>query len=135
MSGTSTRPFSPTAAFVFVARNRDPEKTTIMLVSVDGKAFDRWFRVGLRGDLRRPRLPALARDMLWSRGDSTRLASGRSAIPAPFFENVRYATEDNRLSVSAAGNRVRISLVPAEKARVGGSQRARARHVSSRSGL
>lgn len=96
--------------FVFVARNRDPEKTMIMLGSLDGKDVRALFRADSAA------IYADAGYLLFAR-DNALVAWGFDAArlrlvgdPSPVFENVRYGTEDNRLSVSAAGNRVAYQL-------------------------
>jgi Tol biopolymer transport system component len=92
--------------FVFVARNLDPEKTSIMLGSLDDKQTRPLFRADSAAIYADPGYLLFARDnalVAW-RFDPDRLRL--VGDPAPVFEDVRYGTEDNRLSVSAAGSRV-----------------------------
>ena len=96
--------------FVFVARNRDPEKTTIMLGSLDGKDVRALFRADSAAIYADPGYLLFARDnalVAWGY-DAARLQL--VGDPSPVLENIRYGTEDNRLSVSTAGNRVAYQL-------------------------
>jgi Tol biopolymer transport system component len=92
--------------FVFVARNLDPEKTSIMLASLDSKDVRRLFHADSAAVFADPGYLLFARDnalFAWSFDSRGLELIGE---PAPVFEQVRYGTEDNTLSVSAAGNRV-----------------------------
>ncbi|HEY6049698.1 MAG TPA: protein kinase, partial [Thermoanaerobaculia bacterium] len=92
--------------FVFVARNLDPEKTSINLASIDGKEVRRLFPADSAPIYAEPGYILFARDAsLFARkfdGRAAKLAG--DAIPA--FENVFYATEDNRLGASATEKRL-----------------------------
>ena len=92
--------------FVFVARHLDPEKTAIMLGSLDSKEAHPLFHADSAAIYADPGYLLFARDnalVAW-RFDPGRLRLVGDATPV--FENIRYGTEDNRLSVSAAGSRV-----------------------------
>jgi Tol biopolymer transport system component/predicted Ser/Thr protein kinase len=92
--------------FVFVARNIDPEKTSIMLASLDSKDVSRLFHADSAAVFADPGYLLFARDnalFAWRFDPRSRKLVGD---PVPTLEQVRYATEDNFLSVSAAGNRV-----------------------------
>jgi Tol biopolymer transport system component/predicted Ser/Thr protein kinase len=92
--------------FLFVARDIDPEKTSVMLASLDSKDVRRLFHADSNAVLADPGYLLFARDnalFAW------RFDPGRLKLvgePAPAFEQVRYATEANFLSLSAAANRV-----------------------------
>ncbi|HVN76415.1 MAG TPA: protein kinase, partial [Thermoanaerobaculaceae bacterium] len=92
--------------FVFVARNLDPEKTSVMLGSLDSKDVRRLFHADSSA------VPADHSYLLFARDNALfawRFDSRTLALvgdPAPVFEQVRYGTEDNALSVAAAGNRI-----------------------------
>ncbi|HYK42335.1 MAG TPA: hypothetical protein VE007_08090, partial [Thermoanaerobaculia bacterium] len=92
--------------FVFVARNLDPEKTSINLASIDGKEVRRLFPADSAPIYAEPGYLLFARDAsLFARkfdGRSAKLAGD----PIPAFENVFYATEDNRLGASATEKRL-----------------------------
>ncbi|HEY6050288.1 MAG TPA: hypothetical protein VIZ58_03505, partial [Thermoanaerobaculia bacterium] len=92
--------------FVFVARNLDPEKTSINLASIDGKEVRRLFPADSAPIYTEPGYLLFARDAsLFARkfdGRASKLEG--DAIPA--FENVFYATEDNRLGASATQKRL-----------------------------
>jgi Tol biopolymer transport system component len=101
--------------FVFVARNRDPEKTMVMLGSVEGKDVRPLFRADSAAIYADPGYLLFARDnalVAWG-FDAARLRT--VGDPRPVFENVRYGTEDNRLSVSAVANRVAYQLWSARR--------------------
>jgi tRNA A-37 threonylcarbamoyl transferase component Bud32 len=92
--------------FVFVARNLDPEKTSIMLASLDSKDVRRLLHADSAAVFADPGYLLFARDnalFAWSFDPQSLELAGE---PAPVFEQVRYGTEDNTLSVSAVGNRV-----------------------------
>ena len=92
--------------FVFVARNLDPEKTSVMLASLDSKDVRRLFHADSNAIFADAGTLLFARDnalFAW-KFDPRRLEL--IGDPAPAFEQVRYATEDNFLSASVAGNRV-----------------------------
>jgi Tol biopolymer transport system component/predicted Ser/Thr protein kinase len=92
--------------FVFVARNIDPEKTSIMLASLDSKDVRRLFHADSAAVFADPGYLLFARDnalFAWRFDPRSLKLVGD---PAPALEQVRYATEDNLLAVSAAGNRV-----------------------------
>jgi Tol biopolymer transport system component len=92
--------------FVFVARNADPEKTSVMLASLDGKDVRRLFHADSAAVFADPGYLLFARDnalFAW-RFDTERLEL--VGEPAPALEQVRYGTEDNVLAASAAGDRV-----------------------------
>ena len=92
--------------FLFVARNLDAEKTSIMLGSLDSKDVRRLFHADSAVVLADPGYLLFARDnalFAW-RFDPRRFQL--VGEPAPALEQVRYGTEDNFLSLSAAGNRV-----------------------------
>jgi Tol biopolymer transport system component len=90
--------------FVFVARNIDPEKTSVMLASLDSKEVRPLFHADSDAIFAPPGYLLFARDsalFAW-RFDTRRLQL--SGQPSPVIERVRYGTEDNLLSVSAAGD-------------------------------
>jgi len=92
--------------FLFVARNIDPEKTSIMLASLDSKDVRRLFHADSAAVFADPGYLLFARDnalFAWRFDPRSLKLAGE---PAPALEQVRYATEDNALAVSAAGNRV-----------------------------
>jgi Tol biopolymer transport system component len=92
--------------FVFVARNIDPEKTSIMLASLDSKEVRRLFRADSNAVYADPGYLLFARDdalFAWRFDPRSLKLVGD---PLPTLERVRYATEDNLLSLSAAGTRV-----------------------------
>jgi dipeptidyl aminopeptidase/acylaminoacyl peptidase len=91
---------------VFVAPNLDPEKTSVMLASLDSKDLRPLFHADSSAVFADPGYLLFARDdavFAW-RFDlrSLKLVGD----PAPAFEHVQFGTEDNFLSASAAGNRV-----------------------------
>jgi Tol biopolymer transport system component len=92
--------------FVFLARNIDPEKTTVMVGSLDGKDVRPLFHADSAAIYTDPGYLLFARDnalFAW-RFDPQRLEL--SGIAAPVVEGVRYGTEDNRLSASARADRL-----------------------------
>jgi Tol biopolymer transport system component len=98
--------------FVFVARNVDPEKTSVMLASLDSKEVRRLFHADSAAVFADPGYLLFARDnalLAWRFDPRSLKLVGE---PAPAFEQVRYGTEDNVLSVSAAGNFVAYLLWP-----------------------
>ena len=92
--------------FVFVARDVDPEKTSVTLASLDSKDVRRLFHADSAAVFADPGYLLFARDnalFAWRFNPRSLELVGE---PAPAFERVRYGTEDNVLSLSAAGNRV-----------------------------
>jgi serine/threonine protein kinase/Tol biopolymer transport system component len=92
--------------FVFVVPNLDPEKTSVMLASLDSKDVRRLFHADSSAVFADPGYLLFARDdavFAW-RFDLRSLEL--VGDPAPAFEQVHFGTEDNLLSASAAGNRV-----------------------------
>ncbi len=92
--------------FLFVARNIDPEKTSVMLASLDSKDTRRLFPSASAVIFAEPGYVLFARDnalFAWKFDTSSLKLVGD---PAPALEQVRYGTEDNLLCVSAAGNRL-----------------------------
>jgi Tol biopolymer transport system component len=92
--------------FLFAARNLDPEKTSIVLASLDSKDVRRLFHADSAAVFADPGYLLFARDnalFAWRFDPRSLELVGE---PAPAFEQVRYGTEDNLLAVSAAGNRV-----------------------------
>ena len=92
--------------FVYLARNIDPEKTTVMLASVDGKDARALFHADSTAIYTEPGYLLFARDnalFAW-RFDPRRLELTGSAVPVA--EGIRYGTEDNRLSASATADRL-----------------------------
>jgi Tol biopolymer transport system component len=96
--------------FVYVARNGDPEKTAAMLGEVGSKEVRRLFHVDADAIYAEPGYLLFARDnaLFAQRFDARRLEP--IGEPQPLLQGVRYGTEDNLLSVSAAGNR--LAYVP-----------------------
>ncbi|MDQ2970417.1 MAG: hypothetical protein M3R34_04685, partial [Acidobacteriota bacterium] len=92
--------------FVFVARNIDPEKTSVMLATLDSKTVRPLFHADSAAVFADSGYLLFARDnalLAWKFDPRSLKLSGD---PIPAFEHVRYGTEDNSLSVSAAGNRL-----------------------------
>jgi Tol biopolymer transport system component len=92
--------------FLFVARDIDPEKTSVMLASLDSKDVSRLFHADSAAVFADPGYLLFARDNALF---AVRFDPGSSKLvgqPAPALEQVRYGTEDNMLVLSAAGNRV-----------------------------
>ncbi len=92
--------------FLFVARDVDPEKTSVCLASLDSKEVRRLFHADSAAVFADPGYLLFARDnalFAWS-FDPRRLRL--LGNPVPVLEQVRYSTEDNLLSLSAAGNRL-----------------------------
>lgn len=92
--------------FVFVARDIDPEKTSVMLGSLDSKEVRRLFHADSSAVYADPGYLLFARDnavFAWRFDPQSLKLVGE---PVPAFEQVRYGTEDNLLSLSAAGNRL-----------------------------
>jgi Tol biopolymer transport system component len=90
--------------FVYVARNIDPEKTAAMLGTLGSKEIRRLFHADADAIFTEPGYLLFARDnglFAW-RFDPRHLEL--SGQPEPLLEGVRYGTEDNLLSVSAAGS-------------------------------
>jgi len=92
--------------FVFVARNVEPDKTSVMLASLDSKDARSLFHADSDAIFAEPGYLLFARDsalFAW-RFDPRKLEL--SGQPEPVLERVRYGTEDNLLSVSTAGSRL-----------------------------
>ncbi|MFI5181264.1 MAG: protein kinase [Thermoanaerobaculia bacterium] len=92
--------------FVFVARNLDPEKTSVVLAALDSKEVRRLFHADSAAIFADPGYLLFARDnalFAWRFDPQSLKLVGE---PVPAFERVRYGTEDNVLAVSAAGNRL-----------------------------
>jgi len=92
--------------FVFVAPNLDPEKTSIMLASLDSKDVRRLFHADSNAVFADPGYLLFGRNsaiFAW-RFDPRSLEL--VGDPAPAFEPVRCLREDNFLAASAAGNRL-----------------------------
>ena len=92
--------------FVFVAPNLDPEKTSVMLTSLDSKDVRRLFHADSNAVFTDPGYLLFARNsaiFAWRFDPRSLKLVGD---PAPAFEPVRCLREDNLLSASAAGNRV-----------------------------
>jgi Tol biopolymer transport system component len=92
--------------FLFVVPNLDPEKTSVMLASLDSKEVRRLFHADSSAVFADPGYLLFARDnsvVAWRFDLRNSKLVGN---PAPAFEQVHFGTEDNLLSASAAGNRV-----------------------------
>ncbi len=92
--------------FVFVARDIDPEKTSVMLGSLDSKDVRRLFPADSNAVFADPGYLLFGRNsaiFAW-RFDPRSLELIGDPVPA--FEPVRSLPEDNFLAASAAGNRV-----------------------------
>ena len=92
--------------FVFVAPNLDPEKTSVMLASLDSKDVRRLFHADSNAVFADPGYLLFVRNsaiFAWRFDPQSLKLVGD---PAPAFEPVRCLREDNVLSASAAGNRV-----------------------------
>jgi eukaryotic-like serine/threonine-protein kinase len=92
--------------FLFVARNLDPEKTSVMLASLDSKEVRRLLQADSSALFADPGYLLFARnnDLFAWRFDSRSLKLVGDPVPA--FEQVRHLSEDNFLPASAAGNRL-----------------------------
>jgi eukaryotic-like serine/threonine-protein kinase len=92
--------------FLFVARNIDPDKTSVMLAALGSKDVRRLFHADSAAVFADPGYLLFARDnaLFAERLDPRSLKV--VGDPAPALDQVRYGTEDNLLSLSAAGNRV-----------------------------
>jgi Tol biopolymer transport system component len=92
--------------FLFVARNLDPEKTEIRVGSLDAKEVLSLCHAHSAATYAQSGHLLFARDnalLAW------RFDPGRLRLvgePTPLFEDVRYETANNRLTLTAAGNRV-----------------------------
>ena len=96
--------------FLYVARNLDPEKTSIMLGSLDSKDVRRICRADSAAIYAEPGYLLFARDnalVAWRFDPKGLKPVGE---PAPVFETVQYGTESNRLVASAAGDRLAYQL-------------------------
>jgi Tol biopolymer transport system component len=96
--------------FVYVARNGDPEKTAAMLGEIGSKQVRRLFHVDADAIFAAPGHLLFARDnglFAWRFDPRSLKLIGE---PEPLLQGVRYGTEDNLLSASAAGNR--LAYVP-----------------------
>jgi Serine/threonine protein kinase len=92
--------------FVFVARSIDPEKTSVMLASLDSKDVRRLFYADSNAVFADPGYLLFGRNsaiFAWRFDPQSLKLVGD---PAPAFEPVRCLREDNFLAASAAGNRV-----------------------------
>jgi len=92
--------------FVFVAPNVDPEKTSVMLGSLDSKEVRRLFHADSSAIFAEPGYLLFGRDgalFAWRFDPGSLKLIGEAA---PAFENVRCLREDNGLTASAAGNRI-----------------------------
>jgi Tol biopolymer transport system component len=92
--------------FVFVAHNIDPEKTSVMLGSLDSKDVRRLFYADSNAVFADPGYLLFGRNsaiFAWRFDPRSLKLVGD---PAPAFERVRCLREDNNLTASAAGNRV-----------------------------
>jgi eukaryotic-like serine/threonine-protein kinase len=96
--------------FVFVARNGDPEKTVAVLGEVGSKQVRRLFHIDADAIYAEPGYLLFARDnalFAW-KFDARRLEL--VGEPQPLLQGVRYGTEDNLLSLTAAAGR--LAYVP-----------------------
>ena len=103
--------------FLFMARNIDPEKTTILLGSLGSNSVQALFHADSAAIYADPGYLLFARDealFAW-RFDPKRLEL--QGEPVPVFEGVRYTTEDNLLSAAASGDRL-VYLPRSEKRRL-----------------
>ncbi|MDQ6892588.1 MAG: protein kinase [Acidobacteriota bacterium] len=91
--------------FVFVARNVDPEKTSIHLASIDGKDVRRLFRADSAAIYAEPGYLLFARDSALFAWKFDAHGARLVGDPVPAFEQVFYATEDNHLGATVAGKR------------------------------
>jgi eukaryotic-like serine/threonine-protein kinase len=92
--------------FVFLAFNPDPEKTSVMLASLDSKEVRPLFRSDSNAVFADPGYLLFARNsvvLAWRFDPGSLKLIGDSA---PAFEGVRCLPEDAFLAASAAGNRV-----------------------------
>jgi dipeptidyl aminopeptidase/acylaminoacyl peptidase/predicted Ser/Thr protein kinase len=92
--------------FVYVARNIDPEKTSVMLGSLDSKEARSLFHSDSDAIFAPQGYLLFARDsalFAWSFDPRRLQLAGQ---PVPVIERVRYGTEDNLLAASAAGDRL-----------------------------
>jgi len=92
--------------FVFVARNGDPEQTSVMLASLDSKDVRRLFHADSAAVFADPGYLLFARDnalFAWRFDSQSLKLVGQ---PSPALEQVRYGTEDNILCLSVGGNRL-----------------------------
>ena len=92
--------------FVFVAPNIDPEKTSVMLGSLDSKEVRELFHADSSAIFAEPGYLLFGRDgslFAWKFDLQSLKLVGE---PVPVFEHVRCLREDNVLAASAAGNRV-----------------------------
>jgi Tol biopolymer transport system component/predicted Ser/Thr protein kinase len=92
--------------FLFAAVNADPEKTSVMLATLDSKETRRLFTADSSAVFAEPGYLLFGRDgavFAWKFDPRSLKLAGE---PFPVFENVRCLREDNYASISAAGNRV-----------------------------
>jgi hypothetical protein len=92
--------------FVFAAHNVDPEKTAVMLASLDSKEVRRLFHADSSAVFADPGYLLFGRDsavFAWRFDPRSLKLDGE---PAPAFEQVRFLREDNFLGASAAGLRL-----------------------------
>jgi eukaryotic-like serine/threonine-protein kinase len=92
--------------FVFVARSLDPERTSVMLASLDSTEVRRLFHADSAAVYAEPGYLLFARDnalFAW-RFDPRKLEL--VGEPVPVVQNVRYGTEDNLLAASASSGRL-----------------------------
>ncbi|HUK12907.1 MAG TPA: protein kinase [Thermoanaerobaculaceae bacterium] len=92
--------------FVFVARNLDPDKTSVVLASLDSKRVQRLFHADSSALFVEPGYLLFGRDNAMFAWRFDPRALKLEGEPVPAFEDVRYGTEDNLLGASAAGDRL-----------------------------
>ena len=101
--------------FIFVARNVDPDKTSIMLAAVDGKETRPLLRSDSMAVPASPGYLVFAREgsLLAQRFDFRRLTL--AGEPIPVAPGVHFFTETNQAILSAGGNTLLYGLWPHEK--------------------
>jgi Tol biopolymer transport system component len=92
--------------FAFVARNIDPEKTFVMLASLDSKDVRPLFPADSSAVYVDPGYLLFARDNAVFAREFDPRSLKLSGTAVPLLEGVRYGTEDNALSLSAGANRL-----------------------------
>ncbi len=92
--------------FVFVARNLDPEKTSVVLASLDSKEVRRLFHADSAAVFADPDTSCLRGTTPSSRGDSIPGASSSSGTPFPRSSTSATRPRTTSCRLSAAGNRV-----------------------------